>query len=95
MIKTFKTMKTIYVNTIYGMTRIIAREILDGYEHNYFNQNDLENDIESARYEIIVDWAGLCSAEEYEKIVEDPNIYKNIYDEAFDKAKKAVLDIIF
>ena len=82
------------MNTIYEMARAIVREILDGYEHDYFNQNDLENDIEFARYEIIVDWAGLCSAEEYEKIVEDPKIYKNIYDEAFDRAKKAVLNII-
>lgn len=79
---------------VYKMTRIIVREILDGYEHDYFNQNDLENDIEFARYEIIVDWAGLCSAEQYEKIVEDPKIYKNVYDVAFDRAKKAVLAII-
>ena len=82
------------MKTIYEMTRIIVREILDGYEHDYFNQNDLENDIDLARYEIIVDWAGLCSAEEYEKIVEDPKIYLNTYDVAFDRAKKAVLAII-
>ena len=82
------------MNTIYEMAHIIVRETLDGYKHDYFNKNDLENDIELARYEIIVDWCELCSAEEYEKIVEDPKIYKNIYDEAFDRAKKAVLDII-
>ena len=76
------------------MVGTIMFEILGGYYENYFSRDDLENEIEYSRYEIIIDWAKLCSEEEYNRLVEDPKVYQNIYDEAFDRAKKAVLAAI-
>lgn len=76
------------------MVGTIMFEILGGYYENYFSHDDLENEIEYSRYEIIIDWAKLCSEEEYNRLVEDPKVYQNIYDEAFDRAKKAVLAAI-
>ena len=72
----------------------VMNEILLGYEHDYFNRVNLKESIEDSSYEIIVDWAGICTEEEYYKLVEDPNVYKNIYDEAFDRGVKAALAII-
>ncbi len=79
---------------LHEMACTIMREILIGYHENYFSHDDLENEIEYSRYEIIIDWTKLCSEEEYNRLVEDPKIYQNIYDEAFDRAKKAALAII-
>lgn len=79
---------------IQEMAGLVMREILLGYERDYFGRTNLKDEIEYSAYEIIVDWARLCTSEEYYKVLEDPNIYKNIYDEAFDRGKKAALAII-
>ena len=79
---------------IQEMAGRVMHEILLGYQNDYFDRTKLKESIEGSSYEIIVDWAGLCTSEEYYKVLEDPNIYKNIYDEAFDRGVKAALAII-
>ena len=82
------------MNKIQKMAARVMNELLAAYENGYFDATDAKSmsiDFDCSRYEVIIDWAQLCSEEEYEKIQE----VDNDYDVAFNRASEAVIKILF
>ena len=82
------------MNKIQKMAARVMNELLAAYENRYFEAAAAEKmslEFDYSRFEVIIDWAQLCTEEEYEKVQE----VDNDYDVAFNRASEAAIKIIF
>ena len=82
------------MNNIQKMACRVQNELLAAYENKYFEATSAEQmtiEMDYARYEVILDWAALCSEAEYNKLQD----VDNDYDVAFNRGRDAAISIIF